>query len=66
MFRKDDPQMADAVTRAFETMAQTGMLVADYHKWFLQPTPTGEYLNMPMSLQLTESLRALGIDNFND
>jgi glutamate/aspartate transport system substrate-binding protein len=42
------------------------MLVADYHKWFLQPTPTGEYLNMPMSLQLTESLRALGIDNFND
>jgi glutamate/aspartate transport system substrate-binding protein len=66
MFRKDDPQMADAVSRAFETMAQTGTLVADYHKWFLQPTPTGEYLNMPMSLQLTESLRALGIDNFSD
>jgi glutamate/aspartate transport system substrate-binding protein len=64
MFRKDDPQMADAVTRAFETMAQTGTLVADYHKWFLQPTPTGEYLNMPMSLQLTESLRALGVDEF--
>jgi glutamate/aspartate transport system substrate-binding protein len=64
MFRKDDPQMADAVARAFETMAQTGALVADYHKWFLQPTPTGEYLNMPMSLQLTESLRALGVDEF--
>jgi glutamate/aspartate transport system substrate-binding protein len=66
MFRKDDPQMADAVSRAFETMAQTGTLVAAYHKWFLQPIPTGEYLNMPMSLQLTESLRALGIDNFSD
>jgi glutamate/aspartate transport system substrate-binding protein len=64
MFRKDDPQMADAVARAFATMAQTGALVADYHKWFLQPTPTGEYLNMPMSLQLTESLRALGVDEF--
>jgi glutamate/aspartate transport system substrate-binding protein len=64
MFRKDDPQMADAVSRAFETMAQTGTLVAAYHKWFLQPTPTGEYLNMPMSLQLTESLRALGVDEF--
>jgi glutamate/aspartate transport system substrate-binding protein len=64
MFRKDDPQMADAVARAFETMAQTGTLVAAYHKWFLQPTPTGEYLNMPMSLQLTESLRTLGVDEF--
>jgi len=30
------------------------------------PTPTGEHLNMPMSLQLTESLRALGVDNFSD
>jgi glutamate/aspartate transport system substrate-binding protein len=64
MFRKDDPQMADAITRAFTTMAQTGMLVATYHKWFLQLTTTGEFLDMPMSLQLTESLRALGVDEF--
>jgi glutamate/aspartate transport system substrate-binding protein len=64
MFRKDDPQMAEAVRRAFATMATTGALVATYHKWFLQPTPTGEYLNMPISLQLTESLRALGVDEF--
>jgi glutamate/aspartate transport system substrate-binding protein len=64
MFRKDDPQMADAVTRAFATMASTGSLVATYHKWFLQPTPTGEFLNLPISLQLTESLRALGVDEF--
>ena len=64
MFRKDDPQMADAVSRAFATMASTGALVATYHKWFLQPTPTGEFLNMPLSLQLTESLRALGVDEF--
>jgi len=64
MFRKDDPEMADAVSRAFLTMAQTGDLVATYHKWFLQPTPTGEFLNLPLSLQLTESLRALGVDEF--
>jgi glutamate/aspartate transport system substrate-binding protein len=64
MFRKDDPQLADAVARAFAVMAQTGTLVATYHKWFLQPTPTGEFLNLPLSLQLTESLRTLGVDQF--
>jgi glutamate/aspartate transport system substrate-binding protein len=64
MFRKDDPLMADAVGRAFATMAQTGTLVGTYHRWFLQPTPTGEFLDLPLSLQLTESLRALGVDEF--
>jgi glutamate/aspartate transport system substrate-binding protein len=64
MFRKNDAQMADAVGRAFAVMAQTGTLVAAYHKWFLRPTPTGEFLNLPLSLQLTESLRALGVDEF--
>jgi glutamate/aspartate transport system substrate-binding protein len=64
MFRKNDPEIADAVDRAFATMAQTGALVATYHKWFLQPTPTGEFLDLPLSLQLTESLRALGVDEF--
>jgi glutamate/aspartate transport system substrate-binding protein len=64
MFRRDDPEMADAVSRAFATMAASGMLVATYHKWFLQPTPTGEFLDLPLSLQLTESLRALGVDEF--
>ena len=42
MFRKDDPLMADAVRRAFETMARTRGLVNIYRKWFLEPTPTGE------------------------
>jgi glutamate/aspartate transport system substrate-binding protein len=64
MFRKDDPQMRKAVDRAFATMAQTGALVATYHKWFLQPTPTGELLDLPLSLQLTEGFRALGVDDF--
>lgn len=64
MFRKDDPQMAGAVHCAFAVMGQTGTLVAAYHKWFLEKTPTGEFLNLPLSLQLTESLRALGVDAF--
>ena len=62
MFRKDDGQMRDAVDRAFAVMAQTGTLVLTYRKWFLQSTPTGEFLNLPMSLQLTESFRALGVE----
>ena len=62
MFRKDDGQMRDAVDRAFAVMAQTGALVFTYRKWFLQSSPTGEFLNLPMSLQLTESFRALGVE----
>jgi glutamate/aspartate transport system substrate-binding protein len=64
MFRKDDPQVAAAVARAFSVMAQDGRLVATYHKWFLMPTPTGEALDLPISLQLTEAWRALGVDDF--
>jgi glutamate/aspartate transport system substrate-binding protein len=45
-------------------MAKTGDLVAIYHKWFLQRTPTGELIDLPLSLQLTEALRALGVDDF--
>jgi glutamate/aspartate transport system substrate-binding protein len=64
MFRKDDPQMAAAVAQAFSVMAKTGALVAAYHKWFLQRAPTGELIDLPISLQLTEALRALGVDDF--
>jgi glutamate/aspartate transport system substrate-binding protein len=64
MFRKDDLEMSEAVRRAFAAMASDGELVANYHKWFLGPTPTGENINLPMSLQLTEALRAMGVDEF--
>jgi glutamate/aspartate transport system substrate-binding protein len=45
-------------------MAQDGKLVATYHKWFLQRTPSGEEIDLPISLQLTEAWRALGVDDF--
>ena len=52
----------DDLSRA--AMASDGELVANYHKWFLGPTRTGDDLNLPMSLQLTEALRAMGVDEF--
>jgi glutamate/aspartate transport system substrate-binding protein len=64
MYRKDDPQMGGLVRRAFSAMAADGQIVANYHKWFLAPTPTGEDIELPMSLQLTEALRAMGVDDF--
>ncbi len=63
MFRRDDPLMAAAVTRAFTTMARTRALGSTYRRWFLQPTPTGELLNLPMSVQLTEVFRAMGAED---
>jgi glutamate/aspartate transport system substrate-binding protein len=63
MFRRADPLMAEAVTRAFATMAQTRALAGAYRRWFLQPAPTGELLNLPMSVQLTEVFRGMGAED---
>jgi glutamate/aspartate transport system substrate-binding protein len=63
MFRRDDPLMAAAVTRAFLAMAQRRMLADTYARWFLQRTPTGELLNLPMSVQLAEVFRGMGEEN---
>ena len=64
MYRKDDPLMEAAVARAFSTMARTRTLFGAYQTWFLQPTPTGELLNLPISPQLAETFRVLGADDF--
>jgi len=63
MFRKDDPLMAAAVTRAFLAMAQQRALTDTYRRWFLQPGPIGDALNLPMSAQLSEVFRSLGEEN---
>jgi glutamate/aspartate transport system substrate-binding protein len=63
MFAKDDPQMAEAVRRAFETMAASRDLTETYHKWFVRQTPTGERIGLPMNAQLTEIFRALGVED---
>jgi glutamate/aspartate transport system substrate-binding protein len=64
MFRKGDPLMADAVERAFETMARTRKLMSIYRQWFIEPTPTGELVNLPISAQLAETFHSLGAEDF--
>ena len=61
MFRKDDSQMAEAVNNAFKQMAESRDLLEYYHKWFIRKTPTGEQLNLPMTAQLEEIFRVLGV-----
>ena len=63
MFRKDDPQIARAVGRAFSAMAENRDLFEAYHRWFERRTPTGEQINLPMSPQLTEVFRAMGMED---
>jgi glutamate/aspartate transport system substrate-binding protein len=63
MFRRDDPLMSAAVTRAFLVMGQRRALTDTYRRWFLQPGPNGESLNLPMSAQLSEVFRGLGEEN---
>jgi len=61
MFRKDDPQLNDVVQRTFRTLAESRDLLEYYHKWFIRKTPTGERINLPMSAQLEETFRVLGV-----
>jgi glutamate/aspartate transport system substrate-binding protein len=61
MFRKNDPQLNDAVQRTFRQLAETRDILEIYHRWFIRQTPTGERLNLPMSPQLDESFRVLGL-----
>jgi glutamate/aspartate transport system substrate-binding protein len=59
MFRKGDPQLAALVERTFRKLATNHDLVPLYKKWFMARMPTGERLDVPMSLQLEEAFKAL-------
>jgi glutamate/aspartate transport system substrate-binding protein len=61
MFRKDDPAMAAIVDRTFARLAESRELRWLYEKWLVKRLPSGERLNIPMSAQLTEIFRALGM-----
>jgi glutamate/aspartate transport system substrate-binding protein len=60
MYRKDDPGMAQVVERVFTRLAETGAIIRLYNKWLLEPLPSGERLNRPMTPQLEEVLHSLG------
>jgi glutamate/aspartate transport system substrate-binding protein len=61
MFRKDDPDFAAVVERTFARLAESRELVQMYNRWFQMRLPTGERLDMPMSPQLVEFFRVLGV-----
>jgi glutamate/aspartate transport system substrate-binding protein len=59
MFRKGEPQLSAVVERTFRKLATNHDLVPLYKKWFLARLPTGERMDVPMSLQLEEAFKAL-------
>jgi glutamate/aspartate transport system substrate-binding protein len=61
MFRRNDSQLNEAVLRTFRQLAESRDILEIYHRWFIRQTPTGERLNLPMSPQLEESFRVLGL-----
>ena len=61
MFRKDDPDFAEVVERAFQRLAGSREIVAIYERWFQKPLPSGARLNLPMSPHLEELFRVQGL-----
>ena len=61
MFRRDDPEFAEVVERAFHNLAGSREIVAIYERWFQKPLPSGVRLNMPMSPHLEELFRVQGL-----
>ena len=59
MFRRNEPQLRDAVTRAFQKLVVDRDFIPLYQKWFMSRLPGGERLNIPMSPQLEQSLELL-------
>lgn len=59
MFRKGEPQLSAVVERAFRKLGSNHDLVPLYNKWFTARLPTGERLNVPISLQLEEAFKAM-------
>ena len=61
MYRKDDPDFAAVVERTFKRLAESREILDLYNKWFQKRLPTGETLDLPMSPQLEEIFRAMGV-----
>ena len=61
MYRKDDPEFAVVVERAFRRLAGSREIVAIYERWFLRPLPSGVRLNLAMSPHLEELFRVQGL-----
>ena len=60
-YRKDDAPFAAVVERTFRRLAESRELVWSYEKWFTKRLPSGIRLDLPISPQLEESFRGLGL-----
>ena len=60
MFRRNQPVLRDAVTRALRNMVIARDIGPTYAKWFTSRLPNGERFNIPMSPQLEQSFTVLG------
>jgi ABC-type amino acid transport substrate-binding protein len=61
VFRADDPALAAVIERGFRRLATSREIVWIYDKWFLKRLPSGLRLGLPMSPQLQETFRILGL-----
>lgn len=60
MLRKDDPEFKKLVDGTISRMMKSGEFSRLYTKWFESPIPPkGVSLNLPMSQQLKDNLKAL-------
>ena len=60
MLRKDDPQFQQLVNGVIGGMVKSGQFEKLYTKWFMSPIPPkGQSLNLPMSKELRDNLKAL-------
>ena len=61
MYRKNDPDFADVVERAFRRLSGSREIVAIYDRWFRKPLPSGERLNLAMSPHLEMYFQVQGL-----
>jgi ABC-type amino acid transport substrate-binding protein len=60
MMRKDDPKFQELVNGVVGGMMKSGDFEKLYTKWFMSPIPPkGQNLNLPMSKELRDNLKAL-------
>ena len=60
MMRKDDPKFQELVNGVIGGMMKSGDFDKLYTKWFMSPIPPkGQNLNLPMSKELRDNLKAL-------
>ncbi len=60
MLRKDDPAFKQLVDNTFKNLMTSGAFEKMYNKWFMSPIPPkGMNLNLPMSKELRDNLKAM-------